>query len=79
MPRVTIHIDADDIPATGLRVTEEGRIRCGNASDLAAVPEHLGVAVRRVLLAVAGLSGYDAAARVVVGQLGLNDGVDGVG
>lgn len=78
MPRVIIDIEAEDLTnGSGIRIIEEGRLRTQGASDLASVPQHLGVAVRRALLAVAGLDGYDAAARVVVERLGLGGGEAG--
>lgn len=78
MPRVIIDIEAEDLTnGSGIRIAEEGRLRREGASDLAAVPSHLGVAVRRALLAVAGLDGYDEAARVVVERLGLGGGEAG--
>lgn len=80
MPRVIIDIDAEDFASgAGIRIAEEGRLRTPGESDLAAVPQHLGTAVRRVLLAAAGLDGYDEAARVLVGRLALGDGVGEVG
>lgn len=70
MARVIIDIETDS--GSEIRVGEEGRLRGADTPELVYVSQHLGVAVRRALLAMAGLDGYDAAVRVVVELLGVD-------